>query len=485
MPRVRLAHETDFDGWRNSARALTLQGVAPENVEWQVGEQAASLFGEALLETEETAGYFNVAREFVLLCRLVILHSDPERFSLLYKLLWHLRQKPRLLQVAFDPEVARAEAMAKAVRRDLHKMKAFVRFREIEVTVGGKAEPLFVAWFEPSHHIVQASAPFFTGRFSNMRWAILTPEICMHWNMCELSYSPGASKADAPAEDATEALWCAYYRSIFNPARLKLSAMQAQMPKKYWRNLPEAELIAGLIADAGKRSDVMIAAQPTEPDRKIVKYKARKEAAMPARHAADAITDLCALNAEMLAHEKFPLAQHVTQAVFGAGVAPARLMLLGEQPGEQEDLAGQPFIGPAGKLLDQALQEAGITRADVYVTNTLKHYKFKLQGTRRVHMVPGVGDIKTYLPWLQREILIVQPRVIVALGSIAARAITGQTLGLEGNRGKLFQLTSGRQAILTYHPSFILRTPDKETKQLRYQTLVADLRLAVQTAASR
>ena len=178
----------------------------------------------------------------------------------------------------------------------------------------------------------------------------------MHWDGQLLSYSPGASKADAPAEDAGEDLWRAYYRSIFNPARLKVSAMQAQMPKKYWRNLPEAPLIADLYANADKHKVAMIAAQPTEPQRKIVKYVARKEAFMPTRHTQNAATALHDLNTEMLANSEFPLAQQATQAVFGSGAAPASLMLLGEQPGEQEDLAGQPFIGPAGKLLDKALQ---------------------------------------------------------------------------------------------------------------------------------
>ena len=205
---------------------------------------------------------------------------------------------------------------------------------------------------------------------------------------------------------------------------------------------------------------------------------------MPTRHTQDAATALHDLNTKMLTNSEFPLAQQATQAVFGSGAAPAQLMLLGEQPGEQEDLAGQPFIGPAGKLLDKALQEAGVARAEVYVTNTLKHYKFKLQGTRRIHLVPGVGDIKTYLPWLQGEIDIVQPCVIVALGAVAARALTGKALGLEANRGQLIPLTQDRQAVLTYHPSFLLRTPDKATKQLRYERLVADLALAAKTAAT-
>jgi probable DNA metabolism protein len=482
MQLVRLASETDFEGWRNAARAFLAQNIAPEDIEWLVGEESGSLFdAPEFVPAPQQRPQFSVPRDFIALCKMAILHNDSARFGLLYRLLWRLKHEPKLLQVSFDPDVAQVQAMAKAVQRDLHKMKAFVRFREIESEEG--AESNFVAWFEPSHHIVQASASFFTGRFTNMRWSILTPDICMHWDGETLSYSPGASKADAPAEDAGEDLWRAYYRSIFNPARLKVSAMQAQMPKKYWHNLPEAPLIADLVANANKRKDAMIAAQPTEPHRKIVKYVARKEGVMPAQNVTDAIAALRDLNAEMLATE-FPLAAQATQAVLGSGTAPASIMLLGEQPGEQEDLAGQPFIGPAGKLLDKALQEAGIARSEIYVTNTLKHYKFKLQGTRRVHMVPGVGDIKTYTPWLQREVLIVQPKVILALGSIAARAITGQTLGLEDNRGKLIPLTDGRQAILAYHPSFILRTPDKGTKQLRYERLVADLALAAKAVAS-
>lgn len=475
MQLVRLSSETDFNGWRTAARALLIEGISPEHITWHVGGDGATLFDTPEFVPDTTNNtQFTVPRDFIALCKLAILHSDNKRFALLYRLLWRIKQQPNLLQMAFDPDVLQVQAMVKAVQRDLHKMKAFVRFREIEMESG---ESEFVAWFEPSHHIVEASAAFFTERFTNMHWSVLTPEICMHWDGEMLSYSPGANKRDAPTEDAGEDLWRSYYRSIFNPARLKVSAMQAQMPKKYWRNLPEAELIADLVASADKRKEDMIAALPTEPQRKIVKYVV-KQNLMPPRNA-DAATDaLRNLNDRMLASNTFPLAVHATQAVLGTGIAPAQIMLLGEQPGEQEDLAGQPFIGPAGKLLDKALEEAGVKRSEVYVTNALKHYKFKLQGIRRVHMVPGVGDIKTYLPWLQEEIAIVQPRIIVALGAVAVQAITGQKLGMEASRGKLLPLGEGRQAIVTYHPSFILRTPDKETKQLRYERLVADLSLA-------
>lgn len=487
MQLVRLASETDFDGWRTAARALLLKGIAPEEIEWKVGESSNSLFNtpefvaDAAQDQRFNSPQFKVGRNFVELCRKAILHSDPSRFGLLYQLLWRLKLEPKLLQVSFDADVAQVQAMVKAVQRDLHKMKAFVRFREIQMESEASE---YVAWFEPNHHIVEASAAFFTQRFTNMHWSILTPEICMHWNGETLTYSPGASKSDAPAEDAGEDLWRSYYRSIFNPARLKVGTMQAQMPKKYWRNLPEADLIAGLVASADKRKDEMIAAQPTQPQRKIVKYVPEKEAVMVTSHTEDAQSALQALNHSMLAGTEFPLAAHATQAVFGVGPAPAKIMLLGEQPGDQEDLAGQPFIGPAGKILDQALIEAGISRSEVYLTNTVKHFKFTMVRNRRQHRSPDVRDMKIYLPWLSGEITIVQPQVIVALGAVAAHAISGRSLGIEANRGKLLSLTNGRQVILTYHPSFILRTPDLADKQAHYDTLVRDLALALKAVTA-
>lgn len=488
MQTVRLASETDIEGWRNAARALLLQEIAPEHIQWRVGQQTHGLFD---LPEEEMApsqrvnqrptSQFKVPREFIELCRQVILHRDPSRFALLYRLLWRLKAQPKLLQLSVDPDVAKAQAMVKAVRRDLHKMKAFVRFREIEMENG---ESEFVAWFEPSHHIVQASAPFFTGRFTNMHWSILTPEICMHWDGHALNYTAGASKADAPDEDAGEELWRSYYRSIFNPARLKVPAMLAQMPKKYWRNLPEAPLIAELIADSTQRMQGMIVAQPTEPQRKIVKYVAKEERRLPA-DAGEMMTALRELNDTMLSSQDFPLAGHATQAVLGQGVAPASILLLGEKPQEQDDLAGQPFSGQAGRLLDQALNAAGIGRSDVYATNVLKHYKFKLQGRRRIPLALEDRDIQTYLPWLRAEIEMVQPSVIVAFGPVAARALTGKGVESEAHRGKLLPLPGGRQVVVTIHPALILSIRDQATKQLRYEQLVKDLALAAKAARQR
>ena len=233
MRVVTLAGEDDFEGWRTAARALAAAGVPPGDIAWQSGA-APDLFGdEAVLPTAAPA--FPVPRAFITLAETVICHKDPERFALLYALLLRLRARPRAMEDSADPLLLRLEAMAKAVRRDIHKMHAFLRFREVETGEG----PRFIAWFEPDHHIVRAAAPFFVRRFANMRWSILTPELSLHWDMAVLREGPGASRADAPSGDPIEAMWKTYYASIFNPARVKIGAMLKEMPKRYWKTCPK------------------------------------------------------------------------------------------------------------------------------------------------------------------------------------------------------------------------------------------------------
>ena len=177
---------------------------------------------------------------YVRLTEAVTCHSDPERFALLYDLLWRITHGEReLLSIASDPLVHRLARMEKSVRRDMHKMTAFLRFRQV---IDDGAE-LYVAWFEPEHHILRRVADFFVGRFAAMRWSILTPRGALHWAGKELTFSAGVSKSDAPAGDALEDWWRTYYRATFNPARANPEAMRAEMPKKYWRNMPETALI--------------------------------------------------------------------------------------------------------------------------------------------------------------------------------------------------------------------------------------------------
>ena len=172
-----------------------------------------------------------------------------------------------------------------------------------------------------------------------------------------------------------------------------------------------------------------------------------------------------------------PLWKPATQTVFGEGPAHARIMFVGEQPGDQEDIAGRPFVGPAGKLLDRALEEAGIDRRLVYVTNAVKHFKFELRGKRRLHKKPADAEIAACLQWLQRELELVAPQLVIALGASASRALFGRTMPIEKNRGKVTDFTPHGRIMITVHPSFLLRVPP-EDRAREYARFVEDLRIA-------
>ncbi len=365
--------------------------------------------------------------------------------------------------------------MAKAVRRDEHKMHAFVRFREI----GREQKSHFVAWFEPEHHIVELAAPFFARRFADMPWSILTPDVCAHWDGHAVSITPGVSQSEAPTADRLEETWRSYYASIFNPARLKVAAMRNEMPKKYWRNLPEASLIKPLIEGAGRAASAMIANAATEPH----KAQRRPEPAkrndkgndMPPKHAGD---DIETLREEAADCRACPLYKDATQTVFGEGPQTARIMLVGEQPGDKEDLAGKPFVGPAGQMLDRALEEAGIDRRKVYVTNAVKHFKFVPRGKIRLHQKPNTPEIKACRPWYERELAAIKPDLVVAMGATAAQSVLGKITPINKNRGRLIDLDDGTRALVTVHPSYLLRLPDADAKAREYQHFVQDLKIA-------
>lgn len=250
----------DFDSWRQAARGLLAEGVPPGEVIWEARD-AGGLF-ECHEAPRDPRPVPAVPPAFLDLARNVACHADPRRWSLLYRLLWRVAApgNRRLLEIASDPDVATARRLEKNVRREIHKMHAFVRFRKTGETEDGRER--FVAWFEPEHHIVAAASPFFRKRFANMDWSIFTPKGCAHWIGGEFRLAPGVPADPCDDPDAMERIWLAYYRSIFNPARLKLKAMQSEMPKRYWKNLPEAELIEDLGRTAGGRTTDMLARPP-------------------------------------------------------------------------------------------------------------------------------------------------------------------------------------------------------------------------------
>lgn len=177
------------------------------------------------------------------------------------------------------------------------------------------------------------------------------------------------------------------------------------------------------------------------------------------------------------------LYRHATQTVFGEGPAQARIVLVGEQPGDSEDLAGKPFVGPAGKLLDRALEEAGIARDKVYVTNAVKHFKFEPRGKRRIHSKPNAGEISACKWWLEREFAALSPAIVVALGATAAQALSGHAVSVTKVRGRETELM-GRRGLITVHPSYLLRIPDEAGKAAEYRKFVADLKKAAALAGA-
>lgn len=454
---VHLGHPADFDGWRAAARAAVLAGVAADRIDWRIGDSTGDLLasGVPLPAASLDAPELRVPRRFIELAQAVVCHRDPERFALLHAALARLQRDRALIDDAADPAMVRLHDMAKAVRRDIHKMRAFLRFRELEDNAGAR----FVAFFEPEHHIVRLNAGFFVRRFAQLHWSILTPRESLHWDGERLEVGPGATRADAPGADPTEAAWRAYFAAIFNPARLKVGAMLSEMPRKYWANLPEAELIPALVASAQARTAAMIAAGAAPTLDRLKEEAAR--------------CTLC------------PLHGPATQTVFGEGPADARLMLVGEQPGDQEDLAGRPFVGPAGQLLDRALKAAGIDRARTYVTNAVKHFKFEQRGRRRIHATPTAEEIEVCRWWLGHELDLVRPALVVMLGASAARAVMGRAVTIGRERGRPVALAEGRTGWVTVHPSFLLRVDDAARAEVEYARFVADLREADAYAAAR
>ncbi len=173
-----------------------------------------------------------------------------------------------------------------------------------------------------------------------------------------------------------------------------------------------------------------------------------------------------------------PLWKDATQTVFGEGPAHALIMLVGEQPGDKEDLAGKPFVGPAGQMLDRALEEAGIDRRQVYVTNAVKHFKFVPRGKIRLHQKPTTGEIKACRQWYERELAAIKPALVVAMGATAAQSVFGKITPINKTRGRLIDLDDGIRALVTVHPSYLLRLPDADSRTREYKRFVSDLRIA-------
>jgi DNA polymerase len=450
-----------FEDWRERARQLLAADVPPEALVWIDADAAQAVLpmpGTAPLSGNATASGFRVPRKFLDLARLVAQHRDASRWHLLYRLLWRLRSEgPALLDIASDAGVHAVERMASQVRRDEHKMRAFLRFTQVNDPEG----PRFVAWYRPDHRILREAAPFFADRFSSMRWSILTPELSAHWDLERLTFGDGVASPEILSDGDVEALWRTYYQSVFNPARVNLAATLREMPLRRWAGLPEAAMIPSLVASAHERTVAMArrtsdadSARPFVPDSR----------SLPALREAAASCRGCDLYAR------------ATQVVFGEGPRKAKLVLVGEQPGDVEDRQGHPFVGPAGGVLQRALEQAGIERDAVYLTNAVKHFSFEERGKRRIHKTPRISEMRACRPWLEAELQAIRPGCIVCLGSTAARSLLGPQARVTQMRGSVIGDTSwAPSVVVTIHPSAVLRADDGESY---FAMLVEDLKLA-------
>jgi DNA polymerase len=284
------------------------------------------------------------------------------------------------------------------------------------------------------------------------------------WDLHQLRFGPGTGREAAPHEDDLEEMWLSYYSATFNPARVKLKTMQAEMPLRHWPTLPETKVIDQLIDQAPQRVTEMV--------------RHRENAALTAVDFLPDRPDLPSLQAAARECEGCLLHIHATQTVFGEGPADAKLVLVGEQPGDEEDRAGKPFVGPAGRLLDEILKAAEIDREKVYLTNAVKHFSYVQRGKRRLHKKPRRIEVVSCRAWLESELVTIRPQAVVCLGATAANSLIAPSFRLTEKRGRVIPTKWCSQTIATYHPSAILRARNDEDAAPKRAAMIADLQLA-------
>lgn len=420
MPKVVLRSETDWDGWRRATRALVLSGTEPADVVWEVGANADL--------PQDGSGTFNVPRALVSLAGLAIQARDPERFGLLYSLVWRANDGDNPLDKVDDPDLRLAQRMAFAVRAETHRMRTQVRFM--------RAGDRLLGWYEPAHFVLEANAQLLARRFPDHIFSIVTPDGSAHWDQPSLRF--GGGLRDARDDDTLRAWWDAHHTALLDDARADASVPEAE-------SLDEA---------------------PRPLDRPPIGPVVLPREADPT---------LLDVTREAGTCRRCDLYQPATQTVFGEGPKGAAVMFVGEQPGDQEDTIGRPFVGPAGQLLDRALEQAGIDRRTIYISNAVKHFKFTPRGKRRIHQAPDAAEIQACRFWLDIERTQLGPRLLVLMGASGARAVLGRPVTVTRERGRPFQLPDGQTAFITVHPSYLLRIPDGDSKTREQEAFLRDL----------
>ena len=297
--------------------------------------------------------------------------------------------------------------------------------------------------------------------------------LCAHWDGDALSFAPGVEQERGAGEDRLEETWRRYYASIFNPARLKVKAMQTEMPKKYWRNLPEASIIKPLIEDAERMTGAMIANAATDPH----KPQKRPEAPMTRRDRSDRRSRSAPRGGRAL--PRLPALTRTRRRPCSAKArkTPPSCWSASSRATRKTSPAIPSSVRPARCSTVRWTKPAS-TAQKVYVTNAVKHFKFVPRGKIRLHQKPATPEIRACRQWYEREVSAIQPELIVAMGATAAQSVFGKIMPIGKTRGRLIDLPDGRKALVTVHPSYLLRLPDPEAKVLEYQRFVEDLKIA-------
>lgn len=456
---IQVEFEKDFKSWREKARTFVAEGIHPDQISWNQKELSLFTMPASVQKNKVPLNpEFKVPPELLPLLESVSYARDEDRWTLMYRILFRLCFENRdLLKISIDPDIHRAELLQKSVRHDIHKMHAFVRFKKSMID----NEDVYVAWHKPEHLIVRPGTEFFARRFGDKRWSIFTPDESAHWDLKKLTFGPGMPQRDFQTRDNWDEVWKTYYKSIFNPARIKIKMMKSEMAPKYWSSMPETALIHELVREAPKVLQKMAENINTSA-------------------VVDPRLSLSELRAQAASCTACPLYAKATQTVFGVGPEDATIMIVGEQPGDQEDQSGNPFVGPAGEILTHALNQAGIQKESVYITNAVKHFKWIPHKNMRLHQKPSGPEMHACKPWLEAEIKKIKPQVIIALGATAATAIIGKLPKIKDERGQVITtLACAPHVVISWHPSTILRSSDQADAAEKTQQLIDDLKLAL------
>lgn len=451
-----------FEAWLHAASTLIAAEAAPHLVDWGDTGQSDGLFADTSAFHAAPPVALDIPPALQDRLEEITCYIGEERWSLPYRVLWRCLHNDWSALMPGDTDGSRFARRERAVRCTAHAMKGFLRFQEAPQHTHS---PRFVAWYEPAHNVLKSVARHFAERMGQTSWLIATPLGSANWDGRQLSFGPPLSKPALEA-DLIEALWLDYYRSTFTPERLNVPLMHAHLPRQYHANLPETRVMPALITEAKLG---VLHAEPASPALKS-----------ESKHCQSARPSRFDLGHELEQCRRCKLWEQATYPVGGSGPSHARIMLVGEQPDDHDDLIGEPFSGELGHFLESLLQTAGLDREQVYLTHAVKHFNFESVQLQRRYRAPTDAHIQACRGWLEQEIIRLAPVAMVALGRSAAKALLEDEPPVPTGDSPLLVTRGNRRIFLTWHPGYALKAADPKARLAAQSHIVASLQSALQ-----